>query len=153
MKISDCEYFIGGSIQSVFCEYGYRIYFAECSSNLKVHELEASIENNDIGNVIFIDGLQDLALTDSFADMLKQLKIFQKEHNLVVITSFSDAYADNADKRAIMNYADVVWDLRADEVIDDDGNKTNIRLTWTKNRFDFVSDAVYSYYPEYNIFL
>lgn len=153
VKISDCEYFIGGSIQSVFCEYGYRIYFAECSSNLKVHELEASIENNDIGNVIFIDGLQDLALTDSFADMLKQLKIFQKEHNLVVITSFSDAYADNADKRAIMNYADVVWDLRADEVIDDDGNKTNIRLTWTKNRFDFVSDAVYSYYPEYNIFL
>lgn len=152
-KISDCEYFIGGSIQSVFCDYGYRIYFAECSSNLKVHELEVSIENNDIGNVIFIDGLQDLALTDSFADMLKQLKIFQKEHNLVVIASFLDAYADNADKRAIMNYADVVWDLEADEVNDDDGNITNIRLTWTKNRFDFVSDAVYSYYPEYNIFL
>lgn len=55
--------------------------------------------------------------------------------------------------RAIMNYADVVWDLEADEVNDDDGNITNIRLTWTKNRFDFVSDAVYSYYPEYNIFL
>lgn len=52
-----------------------------------------------------------------------------------------------------MNYADVVWDLEADEVNDDDGNITNIRLTWTKNRFDFVSDAVYSYYPEYNIFL
>jgi replicative DNA helicase len=157
-KISDCEYFIGGSIQSVFCDYGYRIHFTECSANMKVHELKASVENNAIDNVIFIDGLQDLILQDlmlagSFADMLKQLKIFQKEHNLVVIASFSDAYADNADKRAIMNYADVVWDLRADEVIDDDGNKTNIRLTWTKNRFDFVSDAVYSYYPEYNIFL
>ena len=43
--------------------------------------------------------------------------------------------------------------MEADEVNDDDDNKANIRLTWTKNRFDFVSDTVYSYYPEYNIFL
>ena len=159
MKISNCESCIGSStqsmdkVQSVFCEYGYRIYFAECSFNLRVHELEASVENNAIGNVIFIDGLQDLMLADSFADALKQLKIFQKEHNLIIIASFSTAYADDADKRAIMNYADVVWDLEADEVNDDDDNKANIRLTWTKNRFDFVSDTVYSYYPEYNIFL
>ena len=158
IKISDYEYRIGESrlsmdkIQSIFFEYGYRIHFAECSANLRVNELKASIENNAIGNVIFIDGLQDLMLTDSFADMLKQLKIFQKEHNLVVIASFSDAYADNADKRAIMNYADVVWNLETDGV-DDDSDKINVRLTWTKNRFDFVSDTVYSYYPEYNIFL
>lgn len=158
MKISDCESCIGSStqsmdkVQSVFCEYCYRIYFAECSFNLRVHELEASVENNAIGNVIFIDGLQDLMLAGSFADALKQLKIFQKEHNLVVIASFSDAYADNADKRAIMNYADVVWNLETDGV-DDDSDKINVRLTWTKNRFDFVSDTVYSYYPEYNIFL
>lgn len=164
MRISDCESYAGdfmqsiGKIQSIFSEYGYRIHFAECSANLKVNELKASIENNAIDNVIFIDGLQDLILQDlmlagSFADMLKQLKIFQKEHNLIIIASFSTAYADNADKRAIMNYADVVWDLEADEVNDDDDNKTNIRLTWTKNRFNFVSGTVYSYYPEYNMFL
>lgn len=164
MRISDCESYAGdfmqsiGKIQSIFSEYGYRIHFAECSANLKVNELKASIENNAIDNVIFIDGLQDLILQDlmlagSFADMFKQLKIFQKEHNLIIIASFSTAYADNADKRAIMNYADVVWDLEADEVNDDDDNKTNIRLTWTKNRFNFVSGIVYSYYPEYNMFL
>ena len=158
MKISDCESYVGSStqsmdeVQSVFCEYGYRIYFAECSANMKVHDIVASVENNAIGNVIFIDGLQDLAYTNSFADMLKQLKIFQKEHNLVVIASFSDAYADDAGKRAIMNYADVIWDLETDGM-DDDSNKTSIRLTWVKNRFDFVSDTVYAYYPEYNIFL
>lgn len=152
MRISDCESYAGdfmqsiGKIQSIFCEYGYRIHFAECSANLRVNELKASIENNDIGNIIFIDGLQDLALTDSFADMFKQLKIFQKEHNLIIIASFSTAYADDADKRAVMNYADVVWDLEV-------SNKDNIRLVWAKNKFDFVSDTVYSYYPEYNMFL
>lgn len=153
MKILDCEYFIGDSIQSVFCDYAYRIHFAECSANVCAHSIKASIENNAIGNVIFIDGLQDLTLIGSFADTLRELKTFQKEHNLIVIASFLAAYADDADKRAIMNYADVVWDLEADEVYDDDGNKANIRLTWTKNRFDFVPDTVYSYYPEYNIFL
>lgn len=158
MRISDCESYAGdfiqsiGKIQSIFCEYGYRIYFAECSANMKVHDIVASVENNAIGNVVFIDGLQDLAYTNSFADMLKQLKIFQKEHNLVVIASFSDVYADDADNRAIMNYADVVWDLETDGM-DDDSNKTSVRLTWAKNRFDFVSDTVYVYYPEYNIFL
>lgn len=152
MRISDCEYFIGDSIQSAF-DYGYRIHFAECGANVGVHSIKASIENNAIGGVVFIDGLHDLTLTGSFADALRELKIFQKEHNLIVIASFSTAYADDADKRAVMNYADVVWDLEADEVEDDDGNKTNIRLTWTKNKFDFVPNTVYSYYPEYNIFL
>lgn len=153
MKISDCEYFAGDSIQSAFCDYGYRIHFAECGANVTIYSIAASIENNAISGVVFIDGLHDLTLTGSFADALRELKIFQKKHNLVVIASFSSAYADDADKRAVMNYADVVWDLEADEVEDDDGNKTNIRLNWAKNKFDFVSDAVYSYYPEYNIFL
>lgn len=141
-----------GEIKSIFCEYSYRIHFAECSANMTVKCVESSISNNAIGNIVFIDGLHDLALTGSFADALRELKIFQKEHNLVIIASFSTAYADDADKRAVMNYADVVWDLEADES-DDDSNKTNVRLTWTKNRFNFASDTVYSYYPECNIFL
>lgn len=158
IKISDYENCVENSVQlmdkaqSVFCEYGYRIYFAECSANMPVHSIKASIENNAISNVVFIDGLQDLTLMESFAYTLRELKTFQKEHNLVVIASFSTAYADDADKRAVMNYADVVWDLEAGEP-DDNSNRTDIRLTWAKNRFGFVSDTVYSYYPEYNIFL
>lgn len=158
MKISDCEMYCEdfmqsiSEIKSIFCEYSYRIHFAECSANMTVKCVESSISNNAIGNIVFIDGLYDLALTGSFADTLRELKIFQKEHNLIVIASFSTAYADDADKRAIMNYADVVWDLEPDWA-DDDSNKANIRLTWAKNRFDFVSDTVYIYYPEYNIFL
>lgn len=138
-------------VQSVFCEYGCRIYFAECGANVTIHSIAASIENNAISGVIFIDGLHDLTLTDSFADALRELKVFQKKHNLIIIASFS-TYTDDADKRAIMNYADVVWDLEAGEP-DDNSNRTDIRLTWAKNRFGFVSDTVYSYYPEYNIFL
>ena len=138
--------------QLIFYEYGYRIYFAECSAKMTVHDIKASIENNAICNIVFIDGLQDLTLTESLDYALRELKTFQKEHNLVIIASFSTAYADDADKRAVMNYADVVWDLEADES-DDDSNKTNVRLTWTKNRFNFASDTVYSYYPECNIFL
>lgn len=159
IKISDYENCVENSVQlmdraqSVFCEYGYRIHFAECGANVGVHSIKASIENNAIGGVVLIDGLHDLTLTGSFADTLRELKTFQKEHNLIVIASFSTAYADDTDKRAVMNYADVVWDLEADEVEDDDGNKTNIRLTWTKNKFDFVPDTVYLYYPEYNMFL
>lgn len=158
MKISGYENCVENSVQSmdkvqsVFCEYSYRIHFAECGANVTVKCIETSINNNAIGNVIFIDGLHDLTLTGSFADALRELKIFQKEHNLIVIASFSPAYADDADKGAVMNYADVVWDLEPDWA-DSDSDKTNIRLIWAKNRFGFVSDAVYSYYLEYNIFL
>ncbi len=152
MKISDCEYFIGDSIRSAFCEYGHRIYFTECRANMTVYGIKASIEDNVLCNVVFIDGLQDLTLMESFAYTLRELKTFQKENNLIVIASFSTAYADDSDKRAIMNYADVIWDLEPDWA-DDNSDKTDIRLIWAKNRFGFVSDTVYSYYSEYNIFL
>lgn len=139
-------------VQSAFCEYGHRIYFTECRANMTVYGIKTSIEDNVLCNVVFIDGLQDLTLMESFAYTLRELKTFQKENNLIVIASFSTAYADDSDKRAIMNYADVIWDLEPDWA-DDNSDKTDIRLIWAKNRFGFVSDTVYSYYPEYNIFL
>lgn len=156
IKISDYENCVENSVQmdkaqSTFCEYGYRIYFTECSANMTVYSIKTSIENNAISNIVFIDGLQDLTLMESFDYTLRELKAFQKENNLIVIASFS-TYTDDADKRAVVNYADVVWDLEAGEP-DDNSNRTDIRLTWVKNRFGFVSDTVYSYYPEYNIFL